>query len=190
MDYRQPHIEKYLQLGFNIVFVYGVNDKGACGCGNECCLKPGKHPVVLGKLFGATNNVKKIMMMSSENPIANIGILMDNHHITLDIDINGKRNGFDTIKMLEKKLGALPLTVTQKSGSGGEHRLFRCDNTGIRNRKEFVPGVDVKSKGSYIIVEPSLHRSGSIYNWVDGKSIFNFQIAKLPDKWIDFISFI
>jgi hypothetical protein len=105
---------------------------------------------------------------------ANIGLVLEGL-VVVDVD---PRNGGDAAELPHR----LPDTCTAKTGGGGWHHLFRAN--GARYPGQLAPGIDCKSgPGSYIVVEPSVHPSGAIYNWVDDTEPWNMQPAEAP-AWL------
>lgn len=83
----------------------------------------------------------------------------------------------------EAQWGALPETMTSRSGSGGQHRIFAwpADKPFPKNKvRAGGLAFDVRSQGGQIVVAPSIHPSGGHYEWIDDRDP-----APLPDAWID-----
>jgi hypothetical protein len=76
----------------------------------------------------------------------------------LDVDADGWR----TLAYLVDEHGSLPSgpVVMTKSGA---HYWFKV--TGQGNRAGFVPGLDWRGHGGYVLVPPSTHPSGTPYEW-------------------------
>ncbi|HEY4159593.1 MAG TPA: bifunctional DNA primase/polymerase, partial [Polyangiaceae bacterium] len=82
----------------------------------------------------------------------------------------------------EATLGALPLTLTARTGSGGQHRIFEWpDGRELpKGRVRALEGIDVRSQGGQIVVAPSVHPNGKPYEWTAIELP-----ATLPDAWCD-----
>jgi RecA-family ATPase len=67
--------------------------------------------------------------------------------IVLDVDMKG--NGYETLKQLP----AFPETKAQATPSGGRHYIFRLPTDGRHygNRVKFLPGLDIRAEGGYIV---------------------------------------
>lgn len=72
-----------------------------------------------------------------------------NDMLVLDIDVKGKSNGFQTIKDLNLPI---PATQSQLTPSGGKHYIFTYPKDGkdYKNRVNFLPGLDIRSRGGWI----------------------------------------
>jgi Bifunctional DNA primase/polymerase, N-terminal len=94
-------------------------------------------------------------------PWANIGVRSPAGLIALDID---PRNGGDNaLEQLTRQHGLLPRTLTARTGGGGLHIWLVYAG---RARGQLCPGVDVKTERGYVVAPPSLHASGSRYEWL------------------------
>src|SRR5680860_1538417 len=59
-----------------------------------------------------------------------------------------------------------PETLTSRTGGGGWHFIYRLPEGGIRNSAgKIAEKVDIRGEGGYIVVPPSNHISGGIYEW-------------------------
>ncbi len=99
---------------------------------------------------------------SGKNKTFNIGITMGEQTGIVDIetDNHGGPDGEESLKQYMDQAGVtLPLTWSFQSGSGGIHRLFRC-NKAIAKAEGILPAVDVRGNGSYAVVPPSIHPNG------------------------------
>jgi hypothetical protein len=70
-----------------------------------------------------------------------------------------------------------PLVRTAK----GYHAYYR-HSPGVRNfqKRDDLPGVDMRGDGGFVVAPPSIHASGHLYHWVEGKGIDDLPLAKLP----------
>jgi hypothetical protein len=109
-------------------------------------------------------------------PDANVGGAVPNGHVVLDVDgpegrtqISGRH---------------LPATVAAFTGGGGLHYWFRLPK-GVAggNRTRFLPGLDLKGLGGYVVLPPSRHPSGLAYEWAPFSGPGETEIADAPE-WI------
>lgn len=153
--------EMYAQLGLTPIPLYGVVD-GKCTCSSGCEPRSaGKHPVGNGWERRASSDVDRVREAFRSHR-GNIGLLMGSTHVAIDAD---GPTGLESLR----SLGELPETLTARTGSGGEHRIFRFaphhDPARVTNRT-FLPKLDAKTRNGQIVAAPSVHRSGTPYRWV------------------------
>lgn len=110
-----------------------------------------------------------------------------NNLVVIDIDKHeGKADGAETLRELELVLGALPTTVTVVTGGGGTHYYYKC-SVKLPSRPGIAPGIDVKGEGGYVLMPPSKHPSGGVYEWELCLAPDEQEIAELPEAWVIFI---
>jgi hypothetical protein len=114
-------------------------------------------------------------------PNANIGCACGVESGFFALDIDPRNEGFETLAALEQKYGALPVTVTSRTGGGGEHRLFR-HIAGIKNGT-LGSGLDIKARGGYIVLPGSVHPNGRHYHWCVDNHPDDIAIAMAP-PWL------
>jgi Bifunctional DNA primase/polymerase, N-terminal/AAA domain len=81
-------------------------------------------------------------------------------------DVDGE---FEFVAWLAARGISLPDTLTASTGGGGKHVILSLPATGVRpviqSRANWLPGVDIRGDGGYIVVAPSQHVSGHFYQW-------------------------
>ena len=109
--------------------------------------------------------------------------------VVIDEDIANGKCGDQSRADLELELGSLPITWEVVTGSGGRHYYYALpDGVNVKNNIGFRPGLDIKSGGGYVVAPGSIHYSGGMYRWVDGRSPVEIDIAILPDAWVSAIA--
>ncbi len=156
-----------------------------CSCLNPECRNVGKHPRVSSGFYGATKDPVAITAWWTQWPNANIGIRTGPESGIVVLDVDADKGGFESLNELEARHGPLPLTVESITGGGGRHIIFHFPSNGteIKNRTEFLPGLDVRGAGGYIVGVASRHRSGNIYRWDDGSAPHEIALSELP-SWL------
>lgn len=110
-------------------------------------------------------------------PRSNLGLALPPGTFALDIDVKGQENGFETLQAMEATHGELPVTLTQRTPSGGEHRIYHLPAGVVaRNSVRIMKGCDIRAKGGYIVAEPS-SIDGAAYAWMD----FDVEAGEVPD---------
>ncbi len=125
------------------------------------CVAGGKQPATAKGFKDATTDRDQIGAWWLYQPNANIGAPTG---ITFDvIDIDGPE-GLGSVYSPEKPL-KLPAEIghsltTRMAG----HHIF-IEPTGRGNRASFLPGVDYRGAGGYVILPPSRGANGRRYAW-------------------------
>jgi len=148
-------------------------------------LAPGKRP--LGKSWQTTpyadpDAVAARFASHSGNIGMRMGACPAGRVVALDVD---GPEGASTLAALERELGALPPTLTSRSGraEGGEHRVFVLPDGAptIGNASPVRGGhLDVRGEAGQIVVAPSIHpATGAPYQWTSLVAP-----ATLPAAWV------
>ena len=177
MDDNSKFAIEYAARGWNVFPVHSVNN-GKCSCGKANCKDAGKHPWTQNGLTDATNDLAKAEYYWRQHPNANIGLHTGRSGLfVVDCDIKPDADGYANWT----NLAGQPDTLTAITGSGGRHLFFLDPQTWVADVKpskgKIAPAIDVRCKESYVILAPSLHKSGNRYSWVDR----NIQPAPMPD---------
>lgn len=112
-------------------------------------------------LYDATTDVQMIRSWWESFPASNIGIRTGRESGVIVVDVDGA----DGKTALTKALGDLPETWHSTTGKG-DHYYFRYRDSGVRNRAGFLPQVDIRGDGGYVVAPPSRHSNGTTYEWV------------------------
>ena len=181
------HALSYAHRGWPVLPLHYVRGD-RCSCENgKACASPGKHPIAglaPNGVKNATTDETIIRSWWQKRPKANIGVATGpNSGIFLvEIDVHDGVDGFETLAELEAKFGALPETLTARSGGGGRHYVFTypAGLIGIQWKKDIRPGVEIRAIESFFFVAPpSVHKSGRRYEWVNSDVV----VAD-PPQWL------
>jgi predicted P-loop ATPase len=125
-----------------------------CSCTKLQCTSIGKHPRTLHGVMDATTDVDIIHSWFSAWPESNIAVATGNGVLVIDEDAAGA---------LEQWLGdrELPETFTTRTGKG-RHIWLRAD-VKISNKVRLAPNIDIRGDRGYVVVPPSVHVSGVLY---------------------------
>jgi putative DNA primase/helicase len=174
-------LEDFLKLGWKIFPCHSIMD-GKCTCGKRDCGSPGKHPRTRQGVKDASNDPAVVAEWHRSWPETNWGLACGKESNVIVIDIDQKSGGFGSIDEYEgsRRLGPLPTSLISLTGGGGRH-LFYSYPAGLTvgNRVNWLPGVDVRSDGGYVILPPGTHVSGGTYRW------HNFQDVTLSEMPAD-----
>jgi hypothetical protein len=123
---------------------------------------------------GASQDEQAIYDWWQRYPQANIGLPAGANNLAV-LDIDPRHGGDQALGRLREYLmrrgETLPETVTQITGSGGLHYLYRAPDGGVKGKANaFGPnmvGLDTRGRGGYIVAAPSVHACGGAYQWVN-----------------------
>jgi len=108
----------------------------------------------------ATTEERAIRAWLANEPSANIGLATGLFFDVLDID---GPDGWLSVAHAVEANGCLPSVPCSLTPGDGAHYLF--EPTGRGSRTAFLPGLDWKGRGGYIVAPPSAHPSGGVYEW-------------------------
>lgn len=117
----------------------------------------GKRPMTPRGYLDATCDRATIEQYWLISPAANIGLAVPPGWVVVDIDNQ------EALLQLKAEDRELPATARSTTGRG-MHLYYRTD-TEIRNAAGLLPGVDLRGRGGYVVVPPSIHPSGARYRW-------------------------
>jgi hypothetical protein len=119
-------------------------------------LKPrGKVPITAHGLHDATRDPAEVEAIWRRHPTANVGVRTGRLSGISVLDVDPASGGGESLAAIETEHGPLPGTITQITGGGGIHLVFRWKaGLGI-GAAEWGPGLDLRSEGGYIVAAPS-----------------------------------
>jgi len=144
-----------------------------CSCSNPKCSSIGKHPRTPHGVKDASSDLDIIRQWWNKWPSANIGIATGQRSMITVVDVDLKHDGDKNWREFYNR-NSLQKTLQAKSGSGGYHCYYAYANH-LGNKAGFLPGVDIRGNGGYIVAPPSLHHSGNHYEWTT-----SFPLAIFP----------
>lgn len=153
--------------GLAVFPVYGCTD-GVCHCpeGSEC-RSAGKHPIPALTPRGvknATTDATKIRRWFTKAPHANLAWAMGGALRLIGVDVDPRSGGDASLcDLIEAHGDAWLETFTVKTGSLGNHFIFRLPEGVEPHRAKLAPGIDLKASGGYLVAPPSVHASGRKY---------------------------
>lgn len=117
----------------------------------------GKVPLTPRGVLDASVDADQVRAWWSRWPGANLAYAVREDHVVVDLD---REEGLQALKSAGYDL---PATGEVKTGRG---RHFYYQSAGeVCSRVGVVPGVDLRAAGSYVVVPPSVHASGAVYQW-------------------------
>jgi DNA-binding transcriptional ArsR family regulator len=170
---------QYAERGIPLFPVWGIV-QGRCACGRDCGRDAGKHPIgalVPRGFHDATTDAGRIRQWWRRYPEANLGTPTT---WTAVVDIDPRHGGDHALEALEAQHGPLPETPEVLTGGGGRHLYFRSV-PGLQNSAGLVAqGIDVRATGGYVLLPPSTHANGGVYQDEVSRPLFETPLAEMP----------
>ena len=168
-----PAALEYAARGWPVLPLHGIRLDGTCTCGRPDCSSPGKHPHTRRGVKDATTCPETIREWWSRWPAANFGVATGGALMVLDVD------GPEGERSLSGR--HLPVTPSVATGNGGHVYLLPPEGVTIGNATRFLPGLDVRGEGGYVVAPPSRHCAGVDYAWQI--TLDEEELAPCPD-WL------
>jgi len=127
---------------------------------------------------------KQIHKWWKDFPNANIGIITGNISNLVVLD-------FDSVRALLRfriQVCSTPNTIKQRTGSGYHYFFSYPKGRDIRNKIGLMKDVDLRAEAGFVVVAPSIHKSGKRYEWQDITPMEDGLkgLMKMPQKILDF----
>jgi len=122
----------------------------------------GKVPLISGGFKNASQDQAQVEQWWTHHPEAGIGVPTGSITGFDVLDVDGEE-GLWSLKQYEAEHGPVPDTYVVITGRGCHYYLEHDPE--MKNRAGFLPGLDVRGEGGYVVVPPSLHESGESYRW-------------------------
>jgi hypothetical protein len=99
-------------------------------------------------------------------PQANVAVATGALAGLVVLDVDPRHEGDGTLADLIAKHGTLPHTPCAWTGGGGLHYYFAHPGSNVPNSAgRLGPGLDVRGDGGYVVAPPSVHATGTAYEW-------------------------
>jgi hypothetical protein len=143
--------------------VHGVTGDLKCTCGNPDCKSAGKHPFTKHGVDDAASDIAQVAAMFHYRSDLNLAIRTGEVSDLFVLDVDGGKDGFKSLESLMITYGEFPKTVIVETGSGVHIYFSYPQGMNITNRAGFMPGLDIRGNGGYVVAPPSHHASGKYY---------------------------
>jgi hypothetical protein len=116
-------------------------------------------------------------------PHANIGL-----HTArlLALDVDPRHDGPASLGALLDTYGRLTPTVVQRTPGGGWHYVWRCSAPIGNSAGQLGAGLDVRTRGGYVVLPPSVRRDGT-YRWAKGRAPDEIDLADAPEWLVELL---
>lgn len=129
---------------------------------------------------------KEITEVWTKTPNANIALKTRDFWV-LDIDVHGKKNGYQSLKEWEH-VKTIPRTSQVLTASGGKHLYFKKPlGFTMPQKVDFLDGVDIKFHVNNYVVAPPSVINGAAYKWDFDKSLENLAFAMATEDFTNAI---
>ncbi|MDH3466861.1 MAG: bifunctional DNA primase/polymerase, partial [Gammaproteobacteria bacterium] len=145
--------------------------------------KPDKSPYTKHGFKDATRDEATIAEWWSEHPGASIGIPTGcgTNLCVIDIDTKNGAQGAASSKLLRQKFGQHNTRKSTTQNNGRHIYFFAPKDITIKSRANFMPGIDIRGDGGYVIAPGSPG-----YKWLDA----SVEIEPLPAALADALTTI
>lgn len=131
-------------------------------------------------LHQATDDAKRISKWWRAHPDHNIGLSVGDSGLYV-LDIDGER-GEESLEELVNEYGKLPDTLYGITGKGFHYYFPMPEGKKLGNTaSSLAAGIDTRGFGGYVVLPPSIHPDGCLYDWKDSDT----PLAPLPEWIID-----
>lgn len=90
---------------------------------------------------------------------------------------------FDDKKLQDEVLHQMPVTLTQKTGSGGLHLIYRATEGAVSSFKvvdeQNNTRADIQAKDRMIVIAPSIHPNGKPYELINNEPIQTISVKEI-----------
>ena len=138
-------------------------------------LPKSKQPAILWSEFQRRHPTDtEIEKWFADGANHNIGIVTGSVSGLAVVDLDG-----DEAVKFARAHGFSPSPLV-KTGRG--YHVYYSYREGTRNfqKRDNLPGIDLRAEGGYVVAPPSIHESGVQYEWVKGKGLDDLEMAELP----------
>ncbi len=175
----------YCRRGWSIVPMYAPAD-GGCSCGRRGCVAVAKHPRVSWEArMEVAATMKEVEGWWRRWPDANVGVVTGRVSGIVVLDVDPRNRGGVALGALEERWGALPATLEVRTGGGGWHLWFACEEE--LPSAVLAPGLELKAERSVVIAPPSVHATGQRYVWIAGRGPSELTPTQVPG-WLKLIA--
>lgn len=139
-----------------------------------------KEPFAGIGVYSATSDPEQVGAWWQRWPDANIGLHCGGCGV-LGLDMDMYKDSFAGDELLTRQDEE---TITNLTGGGGVHLLYALakGEKYSNQRGNLPPGIDIKSWGGYLVLPPSIHPSGTPYQWETGYGPHEMELLPLPAK--------
>lgn len=128
-----------------------------------------KEPLTSHGVQDASCEAPVVAAWWREWPNANIGLDVHRSGLVV-VDLDPAKGGVAAWEALCADHQLPPYTTLRsRTGSGGMHLIYAASiGLTVRNSSEKLgPGIDIRGRNGYIVLPPSVHPNGNLYQWIN-----------------------
>lgn len=189
---KHQDLKQLVEMGFVIIPLCSPDHNGMTPNHAKSCKSPGKVPLV--SKWSSIMNVssEQFETWSEQFKTANWGMALGQTmtYNLVGIDIDGVEGETYWDEITQDK--SVPNTVEFTTGAG--RRLLYALPYGVETKKKKVTldgnhaEVAFCCQGQQTVIPPSIHHTGRKYEWIDGKTPFDMDIAQAPQWIVDMVT--
>lgn len=150
-------------------------------------LKPrDKTPLTRNGFKDASNDPAQVKAWWTHSPQSNIAVDCERSNLAV-VDIDGTTaltRWNEIVVGLELPYARCAVAAT---GGGGNHIVYAQPTPRIRNTTgKIETGIDTRGDGGYIVLAPSIHPSGGVYEWLDEQEPY-YGLDPMPGALVDIV---
>lgn len=176
---------EWADRGFDVLPLHSIDDEGVCTCAKSDCSSPGKHPRTRRGFHDASRDPKIIEVWFQKWRLASVGVVPGSGRcVVIDIDPrNIETNELrDWMSVHEDEFANAPTVLTGEYPTGrGRHIWLRSKVAAEVGVGQIRDGIEWKASSGYVLVPPSRHAGGSIYEHAAG----SFEAMPNSPDWLD-----
>jgi P4 family phage/plasmid primase-like protien len=181
-------LHEYVDLGLPIIPVCSHDHMGYSERHISRCNQAGKIPLIKGWQTHETTDIQQVRTWIKEFKRINIGLPLGHVSGYVGVDVDGE---LGETMLDEMSDGDLPETWEYITGAG--RRLLYSIPVGMKTKKHVNTGegehqeCSILAFGQQTVLPPSIHHTGRVYEWVEGRSPEDLDCALAPDWLLDLV---
>lgn len=181
-------LQQYVDLGLPIIPVCSHDHAGYSERHKATCNQAGKIPLIKGWQTHGETTLDQAQTWLREFKNINIGLPLGHVSGYVGIDVDGS---YGEVMLEEMSNGDLPETWEYVTGAG--RRLLYAIPVGMQTKKFVNAGkgdheeCSILAFGQQTVLPPSVHHTGRIYEWAEGRGPEDLDCALAPTWLIELI---
>lgn len=147
-------------------------------------LKPGaKQPLLLDWPARASADIETVLTWAAQHPGCNWGLATGLQSSIWVLDVDGE-TGAASLRALCDEYGEEWTRTLTCITARGRHFYFNADTVIKCSVEKIAAGLDVRGDGGYVLVPPSAHPDGPLYEWAQSEA----EVLSAPAWLLDLVN--